>query len=75
MKGIIGTISGDIIGSEYEFNPIKTKDFEFFSSKSHFTDDTVMTLAIAKWLCEDKSSKDVFRNLHILMVVGQTGLQ
>ena len=59
MKGIIGTISGDIIGSEYEFNPIKTKDFEFFSSKSKFTDDTVMTLAIAKWLCEDKSSKDV----------------
>lgn len=59
MKGIIGAISGDIIGSKYEFNSIKTKDFKLFSRKSQFTDDTVMTLAIAKWLCEDKSSKDV----------------
>lgn len=59
MKGIIGAISGDIIGSTHEFNPIKTKDFNLFNRHSTFTDDTVMTLAIAKWLCEDKSSKDV----------------
>ncbi len=59
MKGIIGAICGDIIGSPYEFRPIKTKDFELFSIKSTFTDDTVMTLAVANWLCEDKNSKDV----------------
>ena len=59
MKGIIGAIAGDIIGSTHEFNPIKTKDFNLFNKHSIFTDDTVMTLAIAKWLCEDKSSKDV----------------
>ena len=59
MKGIIGAIAGDIIGSPYEWNPIKTKEFNLFSSRSIFTDDTVMTLAIAKWLCEDKDSKDV----------------
>ena len=59
MKGIIGAISGDVIGSVYENNPIKTKDFDLFSYYSQFTDDTVMTLAIAKWLCEDKDSKDV----------------
>ena len=59
MKGIIGAISGDVIGSVYENRPIKTKDFDLFSYYSQFTDDTVMTLAIAKWLCEDKNSKDV----------------
>lgn len=62
MKGIIGAIAGDIIGSPYEFNNIKTKDFHLFSKKSIFTDDTVMTLAIAKWLCEDKDSKRVLVN-------------
>ena len=59
MKGIIGAISGDIIGSTREFNPIKTKDFELFTPESTFTDDTVMTLAIASWLCEDKTSINV----------------
>lgn len=64
MKGIIGAISGDVIGSVYENRPIKTKDFELFGYYSQFTDDTVMTLAIAKWLYEDKTSKDVLiRNL------------
>lgn len=59
MKGIIGTISGDIIGSTREFHSIKTKEFNLFTKRSIFTDDTVMTLAIAKWLCEDKDSKEV----------------
>lgn len=59
MKGIIGAIAGDIIGSTHEFHPIKTKDFSLFNKKSHFTDDTVMTLAIADWLIEDKNSRDV----------------
>lgn len=64
MKGIIGAIAGDIIGSVHEFKPIKTKDFNLFAKHSSFTDDTVMTLAIAKWLCEDKDSKEVLiRNL------------
>ena len=59
MKGIIGTISGDIIGSINEFNPIKTKDFELFRRESIFTDDTVMTLAIASWLIKDRTSERV----------------
>jgi ADP-ribosylglycohydrolase len=59
MKGILGAICGDIIGSTREFNPIKTKEFKLFERRSQFTDDTVMTLAIAKWLCEDRDSKDV----------------
>ena len=62
MKGIIGAIAGDMIGSTHEFHSIKTKDFDLFEENSIFTDDTVMTLAIAKWLCEDKDSKDVLIN-------------
>lgn len=46
---MLGAIIGDIIGSPYEFNRnnIKTTDFPLFSERSHFTDDTVMTFAIA----------------------------
>ena len=59
MNGIIGAICGDIIGSTFEFNSIKTKDFKLFCEGSTFTDDTIMTLAIANWLVKDKSSKEV----------------
>ena len=46
---MIGTILGDIIGSPYEFDRgDKTKDFPLFSRRSGFTDDTVMTLAVAQ---------------------------
>jgi len=44
---MIGAIAGDIIGSVYEHNNIKTKDFPLFSPQSRFTDDTVLTVAIA----------------------------
>ena len=44
---MIGAIYGDIVGSAYEFNNIKTKDFELFGNNRVFTDDTVMTLAVA----------------------------
>lgn len=50
----VGAIMGDIIGSAYELRGtrIKTTDFELFSKKSIFTDDTVMTVAVAKWLVD-----------------------
>ena len=59
MKGIIGAICGDIIGSSREKKKKKTKDFSLYDGYSTFTDDTVMTLAIASWLIKDKSSKEV----------------
>lgn len=58
MKGIIGAISGDIIGSSYEFNPVKTKNFKLYPRSSKFTDDTVLTLAVAKWLCTDEDTQE-----------------
>lgn len=44
---MLGAIAGDVIGSVFERNPIKTTDFPLFSRFSTFTDDTVLTLAIA----------------------------
>ena len=54
MKGIIGAIAGDVIGSAYEFNPTRDHDFELFTPKSSFTDDTVLTMANALWLIDDE---------------------
>lgn len=45
---MLGSIAGDIIGSVYEWNRIKTKDFPLFQPNSVFTDDSVLTIAIAE---------------------------
>lgn len=55
---MLGAIIGDIIGSVYEFNNKKQKDFHLFTPTSRFTDDTVMTLAVAEWLTEDKEHSE-----------------
>ena len=52
-KGIIGTVCGDIIGSVYEFHKTKDMNFKLFTPQSKFTDDTVMTCAVAEWLVDD----------------------
>ncbi len=44
---MIGAIAGDIIGSVYEWKNIKTKDFPLFSDNGTFTDDTILTVALA----------------------------
>lgn len=51
---MLGAIAGDIIGSAYEFDPVKTKDFPLFTEASHFTDDTVHSIAIADALLNDR---------------------
>ena len=51
---MIGAIIGDIVGSVYEFNNIKTKDFPLFSQNSRFTDDTVCTMAVLDILLHRK---------------------
>lgn len=49
---MIGAIIGDIVGSRFERANCKSTDFELFTKECHFTDDTVMTLAVAKALLE-----------------------
>ena len=48
-----GAIIGDIVGSRYEFGNFKGKNFPLFSSGCCFTDDTVMTVAVAEALLTD----------------------
>lgn len=50
---MLGAIIGDIVGSIYEWEPIKTKDFPFFGDNCHFTDDSVCTVAVADILLHD----------------------
>ena len=47
---MLGAIIGDIIGSKYEFQNIKTKDFPLFGKYCDFTDDSILTVATADWL-------------------------
>ena len=54
-----GAILGDIIGSPYEFDRgDKTKDFPLFCNRSWYTDDTVMTIAVAEGLLDSMSKTD-----------------
>lgn len=45
---MFGAIIGDIIGSTYEWHNVKTEDFELFPQGSRFTDDTVLSVAVAE---------------------------
>jgi ADP-ribosylglycohydrolase len=45
---MLGAIIGDIVGSRFERNNIKSKEFDLFTYRCKFTDDSVMTLAIAE---------------------------
>ena len=56
---MIGAIFGDIVGSRYEFRNTKTKNFELFAKGCHFTDDSVMTLAVAKALLQYDRTQDL----------------
>lgn len=47
---MLGSIAGDIIGSVYEHSGNKSKDFLLFTERSRFTDDTVLTVAVAERL-------------------------
>ena len=51
-----GAIIGDLVGSVYEWNHIKTKDFEFFKPNCFYTDDSVCTAAVAQILLDDSPS-------------------
>ena len=54
---MLGAIFGDIVGSVYEWHNIHTKEFPLLSNQSTFTDDTVMTLAVAKAILVSKKNQ------------------
>lgn len=55
-----GAVFGDIIGSIYELHNVKTVDFPLFPVGSTFTDDTVMTVAVAEKLLTQPQNKHFF---------------
>ena len=77
-----GAILGDIIGSPYEFDRgEKTKEFELFPSVARFTDDTVMSIAVAEALIglgvdadEEHVKADVVRFMRHYPLVGYGGI-
>ena len=52
---MIGAVAGEIIGSIYECTPIKTEDFPLFHTHSRFTDDSVMSLAVAQAIMRENN--------------------
>ena len=75
---MLGAIIGDIVGSVYEFNNIKTKEFPFFGDEYEhpfFTDDTVMSLAIAMALLQSKGNykKSHLKDNYIFCYTRYTG--
>lgn len=56
---MIGAVIGDIVGSVYEWDNIKTKYFLFFARDCSFTDDTVMSFAVASALLKSYDSSDL----------------
>jgi len=61
---MIGAIAGDIIGSVYEFDGIKSKEFPLFVEASQFTDDTVLTIAVADVLLGGGDYANTFREYY-----------
>lgn len=63
---MIGAIAGDIIGSVYEAHPIKTTDFPLFEKGCTFTDDTVLTVALADNILNGTDVSDTFKKYFFL---------
>ena len=55
---MLGAIIGDIVGSRFEFHNHRNKDFELFTDRCRPTDDSVMTLAVAKAIIEAEKIKE-----------------
>ena len=62
---MLGAITGDIVGSRFEWANIKTKEFDFFTYRCECTDDSVMTIAIACAILEAKGDYDKLSDLAI----------
>jgi len=59
---MFGAIAGDVIGSMYEWIGTKSPDFELFVDETTYTDDTVLTVAVAKALLDDLDYADTLRD-------------
>ena len=56
--GLMGVVCGDVMGLPYEFRGHRTKDFDFPLQLNDFSDDTILTMAVAEWLMQGERSKE-----------------
>jgi ADP-ribosylglycohydrolase len=71
---MLGAIAGDVIGSVHEHTRTKTKDFPLFTPASTFTDDTVLTVAVAEALLHRRDYVDVLHDyFHLYPNAGYGG--
>ena len=61
---MIGALTGDIVGSIYEWNNIKTTDFPLFQDGCCFTDDSVLTVALAEAILTGDSCESLMRQYY-----------
>ena len=69
---MFGALVGDIIGSAFEFNNVKSKEFSFFNKTTRFTDDSVLTLAVSNYFL--KFNKSLNRD-ELIKIVKETSLK
>lgn len=63
QTGIIGAVCGDIIGLPYELRAARTKDYNFPLKLEGFSDDTILTVALARWLRGERTEQELRRHL------------
>jgi ADP-ribosylglycohydrolase len=61
---MLGALTGDIIGSIYEWNNIKTTEFPLYTASCGFTDDSVLTVALAESILTGKSYGTLMREYY-----------
>lgn len=71
---MLGAIAGDVIGSVHEGSGTKTKDFPLFVEDSRFTDDNVLTVAVAECLLRNGNYIDLYHDyFHAYLLAGYGG--
>lgn len=64
---MIGAILGDITGSRFEFRPTLNENFELLTPKNTFTDDTILMIAVADALINNKDMAETLKDLIMIL--------
>lgn len=63
---MLGAIAGDVIGSVYEWRNVKTTDFPLFARRSRYTDDTVLTVAVADCILRGRGYAEALKEYYLI---------
>lgn len=70
---MLGAIVGDIVGSVYEFDNIKTTEFPLFGEDCHYTDDSILTIALAETILKDLDYVATMKQYYVRFPYGGYG--